>query len=797
MRQTPLIVAIAVLLAAPAAGQQGSMQIVAGGVVTTGDPARTGGLDGYQSDVGFSWKRPTIDWGTWTIEAHGVRNDSTAQFGRALFAIQGLKRGGTRWNVTAGDTAYMPLLRDYAFTNLFAPQVTFRGASVEALNPKTSFSVTAGRVTLLRDLFAANAEVLGQTLFVARGNHKASERVELVAHVSSVRTEDLKEYSYEIKAGEDAGAGVRFNVSNRVQLIADAGVTSYVRKGEDTRQQKATFLAGARWSDKQGWVQVDAYQFAPGNFSVVNNPYDDRRGLFAGGEYALSRLRIFGGWDLFRRNLEPGVETSYGEGVSSRAYAGVRFPINSHLFLGGRVEDGARTTKPSRYSVGYESDTGVRALDWQITFPKWTAIGRYEQRSSVDTQGLLASTTFNQRDIAGEVFLNITNSSRVIARMLATDRRDEFGTGGQSFWQASAGTEFQVTKRNLYGRAELIVGRSHDFQSPFLLPHTAFSGGLSGQIRTHLSLSVDVYVDRSPVGISKINPWMSRTIGRLIYTLPTGSPSPLASVARAPKGGSETIAGVVFVDWNGNGVQDPDEETLPGVRVELDKDLGAMADGKGRFRFERIASGPHVIAVDLNTVPASFDAPISPLLELSLKRGMPATAAFGVLPLGDVEGVVVRDANGSGAVDDNDEPLDGAVLVLDDGARTEISRKGHFRFPGVRLGAHKIEVLMESLPDGAALAGDRQVEVQVARTQMTATAQFLVKLEKRPEVRKVFPPKKPEPGKADGKAVGTVQDNGGGKSGPTSIKSRASGGSAGSKGRRSRRPNTRGPQTRH
>src|SRR5512142_651577 len=122
------------LAATPAAAQQGSIQVVAGGAATTGEPARTGGLDGYQSDVGFSWLRPTIDWGTWTIEAHGVRNDSTAQFGRALFAIQDLKRGDTRWNVSAGDTAYTPLLRDYAFTNLFAPQVTFRGGSVGAVN---------------------------------------------------------------------------------------------------------------------------------------------------------------------------------------------------------------------------------------------------------------------------------------------------------------------------------------------------------------------------------------------------------------------------------------------------------------------------------------------------------------------------------------------------------------------------------------------------------------------------------------------------------------------------------------
>ncbi len=788
---------IAVLLvAAPAAAQQGSVQVVAGGVVTTGDPARTGGLDGYQSDLGFSWLRPTVGWGVWTIEAHGVRDDSAARFGRALFAVRDLKRGDTKWNISAGDTAYTPLLRDYAFTNLFAPQVTFRGASAEAANPRNAFSVTAGRVTVLRDLFAANAEVLGQTLVAARGRHKASGRLEFVAHLSSVRTENVREYSYDIKAGEDAGAGVRLNVTNQLQVIADAGVTSYVRKGETTREQKPTFLAGVRWTDKQGWLQVNGYQFAPGNFSVINNPYDDRRGLFAGGEYAFNRLRLYGGWDLFRRNLDPAA-ASYGAGLSSRAYAGVRFPINSHLFLGGRVEDGARTAKPSQYNVGYESDTGVRAIDWQVTFPKWTAIGRYEQRSNVDTQGSLAPTTFNQRDVAGQLFFNVTSSTRILARVMATDRRDLLGNG-QSFWQASAGTEFQVTKRNLYGRAEVIVGRSRDFRSPFLMPHSALSAGLNAQVRNHVSLALDVYVDRSPVGASTINPWMSRTIARLVYTLPTGAPvSRLSSVARGAKAGSETIEGLVFVDWNSNGVQDPDEETLSGVRIELDSDLGATADKNGRFRFERIAAGPHRLAVDLNTVPADFDAPASPLLEFAVRRATLAKAAFGVLPLGDVEGSVVRDANGSGAVDENDEPLDGAVLVLDGGARTEITRKGRFRFTGVRIGTHTVEVLLESLPDGAALAGERSTEVQVARSQMTANASFLVKLEKRPEIRKTFAPKKPDPGKTDGKSGATVKSKSDGKGQQTTGTKAGSSGGSGSKGHRQRRPDSRGARPRH
>ena len=789
VRTTSLSVTIAVLLAGgPVAAQQGSVQVVAASVVSTGSPSRTGLTQNFQPDFGVSWLQPTRNWGTVNLDAHAVRGTNDPRLGRALFAIRDLKRGGFAWNLSGGDSAYTPFLTDYGFNNLFAPQVTFRGASVGAVNAATSFSVTAGRVTVLRDLFAANPEVLGQTLFVARGSHKPTSRVEFVAHASGIRTRDVKEFTSTIQSGDDAGAGVRLNVTKSLQLIADGGLTSFRRKGAAKPEQKVSFLIGTRWTGKQGWFQVDAHRFSPGNFSVVNNPFMDREGAFAGGEYNVSsRVRLFGGWDVFRNNLEPtATATVTPSGTLSRAFGGARVRVNSHLFVGTRLEDGARTWKPSQYTVGYESDTGAKAVDWQITFKRWFAVGRYEQRSNVDAGGGATSTSHKQHDFSGQFFYNVTSSTRLFSTLFVTERRGPLGDG-QSFWQASAGTNFQVLTRNLFGRAELIVGRNRELSNDFLQPRTAFGGGLSAHIRNHVSLSLDVFVDRSPVHLLNGSPWMSRTIARVVYTLPTGSPAsaPL-SVARAPKGGSETIDGVVFVDWNGNGLQEPDEETVRGVRVELDRSLGATSDEHGRFRFERLAGGPHVVAIDLGTIPADFDAPASRLFDLDLRRGAFSKVVFGVLPLGDIEGLVVRDTNGSGTIDENDAPVDDAVLTLDQGARTEVTRKGRFRFSGATIGKHKVEVLLESLPEGLTLAGERQVEVEVSRAQRTAAAQFLIKLEARPEIRKVFPPKKVETGTLDvvEKSVGGSAPSSkvAAKAGASEIESKGSGAKVRGKG---------------
>jgi hypothetical protein len=104
--------------------------------------------------------------------------------------------------------------------------------------------------------------------------------------------------------------------------------------------------------------------------------------------------------------------------------------------------------------------------------------------------------------------------------------------------------------------------------------------------------------------------------------------------------------------------------------------------------------------------------------------------------------MVFLDVDDNGSVGAADTPVDGAVLVMDDGVRTEVSRNGRFSFDPVRMGTHAVNLLVDSLPDGAMVSGPSTIEVELTRSEPTRTVVFLVKVEKRPEIRKVFPPKK-------------------------------------------------------
>lgn len=54
-----------------------------------------------------------------------------------------------------------------------------------------------------------------------------------------------------------------------------------------------------------------------------------------------------------------------------------------------------------------------------------------------------------------------------------------------------------------------------------------------------------------------------------------------------------------------------------------------------------------------------------------MARGDAHRVSFPLKPLGMIRGRVFRDANGNGRIDADDEPIDGAIVVLDDRARSE------------------------------------------------------------------------------------------------------------------------------
>jgi len=91
------------------------------------------------------------------------------------------------------------------------------------------------------------------------------------------------------------------------------------------------------------------------------------------------------------------------------------------------------------------------------------------------------------------------------------------------------------------------------------------------------------------------------------------------------------IIGRVFIDENANGLFDRGEVGVKGAKVYLEDGRFAVTGSEGKFHFDDVRPGTHVVKLDLTTVPANVE------LEVSSNRnaGDPGTAFADLYP-GDV-----------------------------------------------------------------------------------------------------------------------------------------------------------------
>lgn len=757
------------LVARSAAAQPGSIQIVTATQVTTGDPLRRGDQARVDPDLGLLLFRPHLPFGTLELDLHLIRRRERAHLGRSLAALSGRTRGNVVWRIEAGDTNLAPTGVDYGFANLFAPPLALKGVALSLVGPTTSLQAAAGYVTALRNLFGTDPETLGQSVVAARVSHRLHRRVRLVGRASGVRTTDLGEFSYTVQAGRDAGAGVVVSALPQLEIVAEAGVNRYRRRGDPTSKDGPSALLGARWSFARGWLQVNAQHFSPGQFPALNMPFHDRRGAFAATEIDLTgALRLFGGLDATLTNLSP-PDATLATGTTPpaeqvRTFGGVRLRAPGGSVLTLRAERGARLTRPVAWDAPFadeppagpsarvDSHADIAAAEWQGGVRRWRLVGRVERRSHIQVGGTNFATAEDDGSI--QVFRPISLGSEIFGSAFLTRRRSA-DRNDQVFWQANVGGQVRLARSDLYARLELTAARTYDFGHNVVTTRRALGVGLTGRLSPRTTMALHVFVDRTPVpGLIQTNPWLTRALVRVSRTIPIGAgvrPVPLSAAPRRP-GAVGAVTVVAYADWNGNGAPDPGDDPVPDVAIRLGAAV-ARTGADGRAAFINVPVGPALVALDPAGVPALFDIPADPARSVTIAPTAVAAVTFPLVPLGAITGRVLHDANGNGQADVDDRPVDEVVLLLDGGQRSELTRAGHFRFDAVRAGAHEVELLVDSLEPGTVVIGDVKRAISVLRHQPEPEVVFLLRLGQRAEIRRVFAPRAAEASPSPGRGA--------------------------------------------
>ena len=735
-----------------ALAQQGSLQISSAVQTLRGDPSRFAGQSDFEPDFGISWLQPGSRFGVFQIEIRGARRGDTLHTGRMYGALRDAKYHGVSWTIEGGDAYFSPPFVKYGFSNLFAPAVTFNGASIGGRTDRSTLAVVAGRTTAWRNIFGNDPQALGQSLAIAHVTHRLGTSLELTARGSRIRTSSLREFSYTIDAGDQVGGGARLSLTPTLQLVADGSLVSYRRTGTSSREHDGSYMGGLNWLHSRGWVQLSASRFSPGDFPALNNPLQDREQLFAAGDYDLfTRARVSAGWERFRTNLDPQQSLASTrptpETAGDRGFGGIRLQLTPRSSVALRGEQGTRESRPVGPGVPSDSDTGTWAAEWQAAIGRTNAFVRYSGRQNVEHMN--QSGSYDQKDASAQLFANLSRGSQAFGLAVVT-RTTTIDGGGNTYWQAGGGTQLRLGGRDLWLRTEANAARNMDLLTRNYVPRESVIFGVNGQLSRGTTVAVNVNMDRAGSPSFAGTPWVTRSTVRVTHTLTTGSvflPGAAMVVGSEAGRGSGTISGLVFADWNANGIQDPGENTLEGIPISLG--AGHATSGRdGQFAFMNVPAGVRSVGLDTGALPVDFDPPAASQVQIELSRGDAKRVAFGLVPLGMIQGRVIRDANGNGKADLNEEAIDGAVIILDGGTRSEQARKGRYRFDAVRTGAHTVKLLLESLPDGAVIAGDAEVPATLSRDSLSAEVTFVVAVEKRPEIRKVFPPRGGGPGAA-------------------------------------------------
>ena len=164
------------------------------------------------------------------------------------------------------------------------------------------------------------------------------------------------------------------------------------------------------------------------------------------------------------------------------------------------------------------------------------------------------------------------------------------------------------------------------------------------------------------------------------------------------------IGGKVYLDINGNGQFDADDQPLDGIKILVDGRI-AETNQDGEYIFSSLPPGIYRVYFHLPSLPANYTPVTEPQL-IRLREQENFFVDFAVTVNGSISGKVFIDANANGRQDGNESPLPWIGVILDEGQQKVFTDSdGSFYFEGVALGAHTVTLDPQSLPTGLTITG--------------------------------------------------------------------------------------------
>ena len=175
-----------------------------------------------------------------------------------------------------------------------------------------------------------------------------------------------------------------------------------------------------------------------------------------------------------------------------------------------------------------------------------------------------------------------------------------------------------------------------------------------------------------------------------------------------------TIMGIigdyVWLDENGDGIQDANESGISGITIKLYMDgellTTNITDSEGEYLFKNLFAGTYTVDVDDSTLPDGLDltTPPEPRVVALGSGEQNLDVDFGYMCTGIIGDYVWRDIDGDGLQDPGESGIPGVEVELHQGGElltvSVTDSNGNYLFDGLCEGMYIVDVNDSALPEG-------------------------------------------------------------------------------------------------
>lgn len=547
------------------------------------------GLSNTEQSLGIGGWYETPNWGRWSLNAnawHGAGStaDSVTGSGATLTLWQrGLYMpGGWRGDNGLGvlSTPQLPLMREQS--RLFLPTTQIVGASTDWQSKKNSLRwqaaygvpgyYTGGRVSGFEP-GEGNVATTGLEWAPGKDWRVAADWLGSNIPVPAGTSTGNNYFSFQPGQTNALYSGARWQGAN------DSVQVNLLGSENDGMQATGVWLDArdqrGRWRHDYGLYHLgNGLSYGP--MPMSNNA----EGVYYRANYQYARWQWSGSVDTLRQ-----LESKGFSGLYASTYT--RYQINNRLGLGGSLSlRKGRGDDANSMSVFVDHKNSFGLTRWQLDHASDQS-GRRDWRLGVD-----------------QTLPTDSGSNLSVSLAYEDDHDPAAGIDGRGITAAINGSLDLSDRMGVSGslRYSRALGTGLNANLSFNWRLNSYWTAIASIYQNQWSQQQDLIIDPlAPPVIQNISSRDRSIFLSLRYQFNAGRPQAvLAGSAGGPAG---DISGSVFLDRNGNGLQEADELPANAVTVVLDGSYSVQTDRQGRYSFPHVAIGPHTMTVMPDNLP--------------------------------------------------------------------------------------------------------------------------------------------------------------------------------------------------